>query len=350
MSVPREPLPAADSTELAHALAQLAGRGLPLAEGLKALAQDVPQRRLRRVLLDLAGGLEAGQSLDAAMSSLAGRVPPALLGLVRAGARSGRLGELLENYLLIESQGAELRRRMGLALSYPVFLAIACVAIFSFIEMAVVPRLAGFSAQVGEFGTAGGELPLSKLAIQISNAYPTFLAGAVAGSLALWLSWRYFLSAPLRDRLRQRIPLVGPVLRWTAWAHFCDVMALLLEHDTPLDESLRLAGAGVASQDIAESAGQIAADAAAGVSLRASPYALTRFPPSLYELIAGAEAQGTLPQAFRAGARMASGRARLQTGLVLLVAPWLGFAVIAVLVTLCAAAMFLPMMRIFELF
>jgi type II secretory pathway component PulF len=205
-----------------------------------------------------------------------------------------------------------------------------------------VPQLAGF-IEIQD------NLEVSRLAIQLSKAYPAFVTGCIASSLALWLLFRCFVSASLRDRLKQRTPLVGPVLRWTAWSHFCDIMALLLDHGTPLVDALGLAGAGVGSHDVRESAGEIAKDVAAGVSLRASPYARTRVPPSLYELMAGAEAQGTLPQALRAAARAAAGRARLQSGLVLLVAPWLGFAVIAVLVTLCAVAVFLPMIRLLEM-
>lgn len=351
MSVSRDRLPAHEATELAHALAQLSSHGLPLGEGLRALAEDVPQRRMRRMLLKLADALARGDSLEKALSEQGGQLPPALLGMVRASAGSQRLGELLEEYLLLESQAAELRRRMWVALAYPLALCLFCFAIISFVELAVVPQLAALTHTTGSLMSTADRGPrLSIFMTQISKQYPAFLVGVGAATVMLTVLFRFFLSQAVRQRLRQRIPLIGAALRWTSWAHFCSIAALLLEHRTPLVEALKLAGQGTGNFDLIETSGLIAQDSATGALLRGSYYARARMPPSLFEMVAGAESQGTLPQGFRAAARMASARAQMQTGLVLLVAPWLGFIAISILVVLCMLAIFLPMVNLLRFF
>ena len=64
-------LSAAEAAELASGIAELTKSGLPLPEGLRALAEEWPTRRLRPVLLDLADRVEQGVPLDDAINSTA---------------------------------------------------------------------------------------------------------------------------------------------------------------------------------------------------------------------------------------------------------------------------------------
>ena len=113
-------LSGAEALELSAQLAGLARAGLPLAPSLAALAEELPRGRLRRSMRDLARGLEAGQPLGEAVEGQEGRIPPHLRGLVAAGVRSGRLGEVLGEFSQYATIGVELRRRLWLNLAYPV--------------------------------------------------------------------------------------------------------------------------------------------------------------------------------------------------------------------------------------
>src|SRR5262245_32384979 len=84
-----------EALELSAQLSGLARAGLPLATSLAALAEELPRGRLRRAMAALAQGLEAGRPLQEAIDDQKGRIPPHLRGLVAAGMRSGRLGDVL---------------------------------------------------------------------------------------------------------------------------------------------------------------------------------------------------------------------------------------------------------------
>ena len=60
-------LSAEETAELAARVAELTKAGLPLGEGLRALADELPGRRLRRVLRTLADRLDAGMDLAEAI-------------------------------------------------------------------------------------------------------------------------------------------------------------------------------------------------------------------------------------------------------------------------------------------
>src|SRR5438270_10603856 len=91
-------LSGAEAAELSGQLAELTRTGLPLAPSLAALAEELPRGRLRGSMQQLAGSLGSGVSLAEAIEGQRGRIPPHLRGLVIAGVRTGRLGDVLSQF------------------------------------------------------------------------------------------------------------------------------------------------------------------------------------------------------------------------------------------------------------
>src|SRR5438309_19850 len=63
------------------------------------------------------------------------------------------------------------------------------------------------------------------------------LLGPLVVAVSLFLAARGLLEAPLRRRVANRVPLVGPLWRWSALAEFCHLLALLLDCSIPLPEA-----------------------------------------------------------------------------------------------------------------
>src|SRR5258708_33576236 len=75
--------------------AGMARAGLPLDQGLAALAREMGGGRLRQVTAELADDLRRGKTLPEALERQGGRVPPYYSSLVMAGVRTGRIGDVL---------------------------------------------------------------------------------------------------------------------------------------------------------------------------------------------------------------------------------------------------------------
>ena len=110
---------------MAARVAELTKAGLPLGPGLRALAGELPGRRLPHVLRAMADRLDAGVDLAATIEAEGRRLPTCLRGLVLAGIHSGRLAEVLEEYVDLQRSQLELRRRVWLSLAYPLVLLLA---------------------------------------------------------------------------------------------------------------------------------------------------------------------------------------------------------------------------------
>src|SRR5208282_5756706 len=76
-------------------IAGMARAGLPLDQGLAALAREMGGGRLRQVTAELADDLRRGKTLPEALERQGDRVPPYYSSLVMAGVRTGRIGDVL---------------------------------------------------------------------------------------------------------------------------------------------------------------------------------------------------------------------------------------------------------------
>src|SRR5437773_11110165 len=89
------PLAIEDLVVLNEEIAGMARAGLPLDQGLAAMAREMGRGRLQQVTASLARDLHAGQTLPEALAGQSGRVPSFYAGLVSAAIRTGRISEVL---------------------------------------------------------------------------------------------------------------------------------------------------------------------------------------------------------------------------------------------------------------
>jgi type II secretory pathway component PulF len=330
-----------EATELASRVAELTKAGLPLGAGLRALAGEISGRRLPRVLRSLADRLDVGDDLVSALESQGRYLPSHLRGLMLAGVRSGRLSEVLEEFVELERSQSELRRRVWLSLTYPFILLLFMAALAVVGKVLIVD---GFERIFRDFNTT---LPLLTVAaIEMSSPIMWFSIGLVglvmAIPLLLWIapgaSWIW--------PVLHRVPILGPLLRWSYVARFARLMGLLLDQQVPLPDALRLTAAGLRDANLARGCRGLADDVAKGRVLYESMAAHRQFPASLTPIIEWGQRAPALADAFRAAAEMFEGRLRVQGNLLdAMLAPIMFLAIIT-FVGAFVVAMFLPLLSL----
>ena len=296
-----------DAAELSGQLAGLASAGLPMAPSLAALAEELPRGRLRRAMQDLSERLAAGMSLEEAIENQKGQIPPHLRGLVIAGARGQRLGDVLGQFSGYVEIGTELRRQLWLTLAYPLLSVAIAMAIFTFVSIVVVPQFAAI------FQNFGVRLPRATEAIlDIAHVMTTLgpLVGFVTAALIIFrLVSPLFLRPGTLRRLAARLPILGGVWRWTSLAEFCHLLSLLLENHLPMPEALRLTGEGVQDADVERTCLRMADAVESGQDLARAMAERRLFPVGLPRLVRWGERQGSLTEVLHMAGEMFEARA-----------------------------------------
>jgi general secretion pathway protein F len=301
-------LSAADAEQLSHQISGLVKAGMPIGAGLLALSEEFPGGRLRRSMRRLALTLESGEPLEEALSTHESRIPPQLRGLVIAGIRSGKLGDMLSRFSSYVSVGTEIRRRLWLNLIYPFLTALAATSLFVFISTTLVNQ---FELVFKDFGVPLPALTIAVIAIShfMRSVWGPVITVIVTLASCLFVL-RFFLPPPSRRSLATRLPIVGGVWRSTSHAEFCHLLALLLESELPLPEALRLTGQGVQDADVDYACRGMAKEVEAGRTLSHAITARRPFAPGLPKLLEWGETNRNLPEVLHMAGSMFESRAR----------------------------------------
>lgn len=223
--------PTADQLEL---LAALTAAGVRPVRAVAALADAASRTDVRNALGRVAGWLEQGRALSAALHDVA--VPTHVVALVKAGERTGDLagalrsaGELTRR---VERLGETLRR----ALLYPAVVLLLGVAVVVLVSVSVVPPMER------TFVALGGELPGPTLVVLRASA---LIRSPVSVLLVLAVVLSARLHARLRPgssaRLRVLVPGARGLDRDLQLAVVTRLVAAMLAADVPLLDAIRTA-------------------------------------------------------------------------------------------------------------
>ena len=144
-----------DVTLFTRDLALLLRAGARINDGLELLAGDPDFGRLRPVVADIRSRVVAGESFAEALARHEGLFPPMYVALIRVGEASGSLDQVLEVLADERTRTEALKRRLGDAVRYPVFVLAAAACVLLFFMTFVLPQFASvlqdFGAKVDPF-------------------------------------------------------------------------------------------------------------------------------------------------------------------------------------------------------
>lgn len=299
-------------------IAALVRAGVPLESGLLAAAlegQDGQSSLLRRI----AGRMERGQSLADALAGEGAELPSIYRAVVQAGVKSGRLPQALEAMSTLAELQAGLRRQMRIACIYPVIVSALAYLLFVGVVWGLVPRLNEMYASI-RLPPSGLSAMLSRWQQSVVWWGPAAPAVVVAVVLAIW--WlRSAGVIGMRPSLWTRLPIVRGIIRNAEAGVFCEILSMLVAHETPLPEALTLAGDAIGTPELQTSARRLADSLAQGRPLTQALSATSSLPPLLQWVLASGAAGGDLGAALQRAARMYQQRARSTADWFQLLAP-----------------------------
>ncbi len=323
--------------------------GVPLERGLIEAGRDL-RGRIGEIATDLGNRLGRGERLAEALAQSGRTIPDVYRAVVEAGLRSGRLAQALEGMAAIARGYADARRSVGLALIYPlIVLSLAYVLGVTFIVKIAPKFLSAFESL--------GLPPLRSLvtlswlgdsAIYWAPILPALVV--LLGLRWVWSGRSVVLDSGALGPVLDRLPLVGSMSRGFRAASFADLLALLIEHRVPLDESVRLAGEASGDRSLRLASAELAESIRNGEDPETSRSVDPRtFPPLLAWMLTSGRRQGNLSSALRQAAQTYRRRAERRADLLRSALPTvllLGIGASAVLIY--TLLLFVPLTSLLE--
>lgn len=276
-------------------LACLVHAGLPLAQALRCLQQQLKRTPLGEVAERLGADVSDSSSLSEAMARWPRVFPRTYTAAIRAGEESGRLAEVMRRLADNLKQEVETRGRVRGALAYPIFLCVLGAATLTVLMTFVIPRFTAL------FVTMGAELPApTRILLAFSDVmdryWPLVLGAVVAGvAAAAWAMKRQAVRTFV-DAWVLRFPWVGTILQRLEMARFCRTMSELLNSGVPILSSLQITSGVLSNRQFIAGVERIRGEVARGRELSKGLEHLPIDSPLVFHMAAVGEQSGQLPE------------------------------------------------------
>ena len=284
-----------DVAVVTRQLAVLTGAGVPLAEALAALVDQVDHERLKKVISNVRQRVNEGSSLADALKAHPRVFSDLYVNMIRAGESSGALEVVLKRLADFTESQARLRGKVVATLTYPVVMVGFSAVILGILFTYVIPKI----TKVLE--DARVALPWTTRAL---IAFSTFVHDwwwAMALAFALFLvgvaRWRRTPEGRARwDVWVLSLPLFGNLIRQIAIARFSLTLATLLKSGVPLLTSLDIVKNIVGNTRLARVIEESRDAIREGESIAAPLRRSGEFPPLVYHMVAIGERSGQLEE------------------------------------------------------
>ena len=222
-----------------YQLAALVNAHVALPRALEVTLEQISNPELHNVISQVKQDVEQGATFNVALEQHPKVFSDLYINMVKAGEAGGVLGEVLERLAEFAERQRVLKNQVVSALFYPAILFGLMVTAVIILMILVIPK---FTEMFLEFDA---DLPLpTQILISVSDAFANFWwLGLLAISLIVTVLRQYLRTEAgkiLLDRIKLKIPLVGPVFSTFAIVRFTRTMATLLENGVRMLPALQV--------------------------------------------------------------------------------------------------------------
>ena len=283
-------------------LSDMLGAGLQLEPALKSMENRQELGNLKAVSYKIRQIVRDGVNFSVALKKVSPSFGPLYCSLAAAGEASGALDTILKRQAHYLKTLAELQSRLVLAMIYPAFLVLAGIGVSIVFVTTLIPQL----TQLIE-STPGGKIPLGA-AILIATS--EFLSKWWLVMLLLLVAAFIFFKAwkdneankPAWDRIKLRLPLLGPVITSRFYVQFLETMANLVGNGLPLLRALELSRDATQNRSLRAGLDKVIEQVGDGRSFSKALIRTGAFPPLLIDMISVGEQTGKIDQSLRRSA------------------------------------------------
>jgi type IV pilus assembly protein PilC len=273
--------------------------GVPLVQSLEATVEDCADPKFREVITQLQAHVESGLEFHEALERFPGVFTSHFVSVVRAGVVSGKLPETLKDlkhYLeWVEQMMGDVRQ----ASIYPAIVSSIVACFTAFLFTIIIPKFAVLLDKMHV------QRPLlTQIVLGISSHVrstwwiwlPLLVGAIVIVPLGRKVSPRFAL---LLDRIKLRLPVLGPINLMLALSRFAHNFSILYRSGIPVLETLNQCQHGLIGNTHVEAAvGSVANDVKTGSTISEAMHRQPVFSSMLVRMVSLGESTGRLDMAL----------------------------------------------------
>ena len=280
---------------LTRQMATLIKAGIPLAETLGALVEQISNVRMKTAMGEVRTMVNEGSTLADSLARHPRMFDELYVSMVRAGEVAGNLDEVLTRLADFLEAAQKLKSKIMGAMIYPIVMLVVGVGIMTVLMVKVIPEITQMFTQSGK------TLPLNtRMLISTSKFFGNYIFWILLGTvLAIvgFVQWsRSKDGRPIWDRFVLRLPVLGELVRTINVGRFARTLGTMLESGVPMLRSLETARqimGNVILQRAVEDAKKAVTE---GDSLASTLKRSGHFPATMIHMTAVGERAGQLEQ------------------------------------------------------
>ena len=276
-------------------MATLIKAGIPLADSLGALVEQISNLRLKTPVSEVRTAVNEGSAFADALAKHPKLFDDLYVSMVRAGEVAGNLDDVMIRLAEFLEGSQKLKSKVQSALIYPAVMVAVGGIVLTVLMVKVIPNITSMFKQQGK------TLPLNtRFLIGTSDIFLDYwwlvLLGGVAAA-ALFVRWvRTKPGRYLWDRFLLRVPVLGDLVRTINVSRFARTLGTMLQSGVPMLRALDTAKQIVGNtliRDAIEGAKQAVTE---GESLAQTLKKSGQFPATMIHMVQVGEKAGQLEQ------------------------------------------------------
>ncbi|AZV55563.1 type II secretion system F family protein [Clostridium sp. AWRP] len=210
--------------------AMILNSGISLLNGLEIMEQQIKNKNMKKIILNITDSIKKGNGLDVSMESC-GKFPKLLIDMVKTGEISGNLDTVLYNMESFYKKEASIKSKIKSAAVYPMLILIVALGMLVFFNFIVFPEIKGLFEDM--------KLPaITVIVLGIMNFFDNNYMYIIICTIIAVIFFKYINTiskvAYFVDKFKLKIPILGDVKLDIITARFTRSMGIFLNSGIPI--------------------------------------------------------------------------------------------------------------------
>ncbi len=326
-------------------MASLLQAGIPLAEALRMIIEQAPDKKIESTFRDIREKVTQGVPLGDAVLQHPAYFTPLYSNMLKAGESAGSLDQVMLRLAGFLQNSTRLQNKVGAALIYPGVMVVVGIVVVSILMTFVVPEVTKLIRGKGQ------ELPLpTRILVTVSDFLVDYWLLVMIGALLLVILFQLFINGDkgrlIWDRFKLSLPVFGDLMKKQSVARFSTTLATLLRSGVPALQAIDVTKAVVDNKILQNALQDVHDHVLEGTDI-STPMKLSKaFPPTVSYMVGVGEQAGNLEEMLERVAASYDEEVDLATQKLTSVIEPLIIVVLAVIVAGIVIAIVMPLMQL----